>query len=197
MKKRIGMCMASLAMVGALALTGCGGSDAPSPNAGSGSDDGYTLVKEGTLSVGTSAEYPPFEYIEDGEYRGFDLELAEAIADDLGLELEIGNMDFDGLCAAVASGTKYDVAFGAITITPKREKQVDFTDPYYMDDQALITSSAIVLYLYPSPKGLNTKTSLRRKPQARPQTAHSDPYARRVLPSPLGHVREGRRYSTP
>ncbi|MBS5735523.1 MAG: transporter substrate-binding domain-containing protein, partial [Collinsella intestinalis] len=80
MKKRIGMCMASLAMVGALALTGCGGSDAPSPNAGSGSDDGYTLVKEGTLSVGTSAEYPPFEYIEDGEYRGFDLELAEAIA---------------------------------------------------------------------------------------------------------------------
>ena len=139
MKKRIGMCMASLAMVGALALTGCGGSDAPSPNAGSGSEDGYTLVKEGTLSVGTSAEYPPFEYIEDGEYRGFDLELAEAIADDLGLELEIGNMDFDGLCAAVASGTKYDVAFGAITITPKREKQVDFTDPYYMDDQAIVT----------------------------------------------------------
>ncbi|MFR3450598.1 MAG: ABC transporter substrate-binding protein [Collinsella sp.] len=97
------------------------------------------MVEDGTFTIGTSAEYEPFEYMEDGEYKGFDLELAELIADDLGLDFEIVNMDFDGLCAAVASGTKMDAAFGAITITPKREKQVDFTDSYYMDDQAIVT----------------------------------------------------------
>ncbi len=138
--KNLGALAATIAMTGALALTGCG-SDAPAAGSDGASSSGapYTLVNEGKLTIGTSAEYEPFEYMEDGEYKGFDLELAELIADDLGLDFEIVNMDFDGLCAAVASGTKMDAAFGAITITPKREKEVDFTDSYYMDDQAIVT----------------------------------------------------------
>ena len=54
-----------------------------------------SLVSDGKLTIGTSAEYEPFEYMEDGEYKGFDLELAQAIADDLGLDLQIENVDFD------------------------------------------------------------------------------------------------------
>ena len=77
--------------------------------------------------------------MEDGEYKGFDLELAQAIADDLGLELKIENVDFDTIVPGVASGTKYDMGIAAITATPEREKEVGFTDSYYMDDQAIVT----------------------------------------------------------
>lgn len=140
--KKLGAAAASLAFAGALALTGCGNSDAPADAAGSADASGsdtMQLVTDGTLTIGTSAEYEPFEYMEDGEYKGFDLELAQAIADDLGLELKIENVDFDTIVPGVASGTKYDMGIAAITATPEREKEVGFTDSYYMDDQAIVT----------------------------------------------------------
>lgn len=140
--KKLGAVAASLAFAGALALTGCGNSDAPADAAGSADASGsdtMQLVTDGTLTIGTSAEYEPFEYMEDGEYKGFDLELAQAIADDLGLELKIENVDFDTIVPGVASGTKYDIGIAAITATPEREKEVGFTDSYYMDDQAIVT----------------------------------------------------------
>lgn len=132
--------LVTTALMGVLALTGCGGAattDAGSADAGS--DSGYTLVNDGKLTIGTSAEYEPFEYMEDGEYKGFDLELAAALADELDLELQIENVDFDGIIAGVASGAKYDIGVAAITATPEREEEVDFTDAYYMDDQAIVT----------------------------------------------------------
>lgn len=140
--KKLGAVAASLAFAGALALTGCGNSDASADAAGSADASGsdtMQLVTDGTLTIGTSAEYEPFEYMEDGEYKGFDLELAQAIADDLGLELKIENVDFDTIVPGVASGTKYDMGIAAITATPEREKEVGFTDSYYMDDQAIVT----------------------------------------------------------
>lgn len=140
--KKLGAVAASLAFAGALALTGCGNSDAPADAAGSADASGsdtMQLVTDGMLTIGTSAEYEPFEYMEDGEYKGFDLELAQAIADDLGLELKIENVDFDTIVPGVASGTKYDMGIAAITATPEREKEVGFTDSYYMDDQAIVT----------------------------------------------------------
>lgn len=140
--KKLGAVAASLAFAGALALTGCGNSDAPADAAGSADASGsdtMQLVTDDTLTIGTSAEYEPFEYMEDGEYKGFDLELAQAIADDLGLELKIENVDFDTIVPGVASGTKYDMGIAAITATPEREKEVSFTDSYYMDDQAIVT----------------------------------------------------------
>ena len=140
--KKLGSVAASLAFAGALALTCCGNSDAPADAAGSADASGsdtMQLVTDGTLTIGTSAEYEPFEYMEDGEYKGFDLELAQAIADDLGLELKIENVDFDTIVPGVASGTKYDMGIAAITATPEREKEVGFTDSYYMDDQAIVT----------------------------------------------------------
>lgn len=143
--QKFGAFAAAIAMTGALALTGCGEADAPAAGSAGSTDGasdngaGYTLVNEGKLTIGTSAEYEPFEYMEDGEYKGFDLELAAAIADDLGLDLQIENVDFDTIVPGVASGTKYDAGFAAITATPEREEEVDFTDSYYMDDQAIVT----------------------------------------------------------
>lgn len=139
--KKFGAIAASVAMVGVMALSGCGGA---ADNAGSAPAEdaaaiGYSLANEGKLTIGTSAEYEPFEYMVDGEYKGFDLDLAAALADELGLDLEIVNMDFDGICAGVASGTKFDIGVAAISVTPEREEEVDFTDPYYMDDQSIVT----------------------------------------------------------
>lgn len=112
--KKLGAFAATGAMALALALTGCGSSNATSgSDAGSSSPDNakvekvdgskeYALVKDGTLTVGTSAEYAPFEYKDDnGDYQGFDLELIKAIADKLGLDVEYVNNDFDTLVPAL------------------------------------------------------------------------------------------------
>lgn len=135
------------AAIAGLGLVGCGGnSTSGTSSAGSSagsvassSKDGYTLVKDGTLTVGTAAEYEPFEYMEDGQYKGFDLDLIQDIAKKLGLTVEFANVDFDTIVPGVSSGAKYDVGIGAITVTPERKKEVDFTDSYYMDDQAIVT----------------------------------------------------------
>ena len=137
--KRTGIIAAALSIAGALALAGCGGPGSSDAGGAQPTEDGYALVAPGKLTIGTSAEYEPFEYMEGGEYKGFDIELSRAIADELGLELEIVNMDFDGVCAGVASATKFDIGVAAITSTPEREDQVDFTESYYMDDQAIVT----------------------------------------------------------
>ena len=138
--KKLGAFAATGAMALALALTGCGSSNATSGSdaSSSSSDDAkvekvdgskeYALVKDGTLTVGTSAEYAPFEYKDDnGDYQGFDLELIKAIGDKLGLDVEYVNNDFDTLVPGVASGAKYDVSIAAITDTPEREKEVTFS----------------------------------------------------------------------
>ena len=135
------------AAIAGLGLVGCGGSPtsgtssagSSAGSAASSSKDGYTLVKDGTLTVGTAAEYEPFEYMEDGQYKGFDLDLIQDIAKKLGLTVEFANVDFDTIVPGVSSGAKYDVGIGAITVTPERKKEVDFTDSYYMDDQAIVT----------------------------------------------------------
>ena len=135
------------AAIAGLGLVGCGGNStsgtssagSSAGSAASSSKDGYTLVKDGTLTVGTAAEYEPFEYMEDGQYKGFDLDLIQDIAKKLGLTVEFANVDFDTIVPGVSSGAKYDVGIGAITVTPERKKEVDFTDSYYMEDQAIVT----------------------------------------------------------
>ncbi|ACL70626.1 basic amino acid ABC transporter substrate-binding protein [Halothermothrix orenii] len=87
--------------------------------------------------VGTSADFPPFEYVEDGEFVGFDMDLIRAIAEVEGFEVEIRDMSFDSLIAALKSGN-IDIAIAGMTITEKREKVVDFSIPYYTANQSVI-----------------------------------------------------------
>ncbi len=82
------------------------------------------------LIVGTNAEFPPFEYIGDsGEPEGFDIALINAIADKLGMEIQIENLEFASLVGAI--GTKIDVAIAGMTIEEERLEMVDFSNPYY------------------------------------------------------------------
>ena len=96
------------------------------------------LLTAGKLTVGTSPDFPPFENLENDEYVGLDMDLAKALADKLGLELELKNLQFDAIVPAVAAGGQVDLGISGITIEPEREEQVDFSDPYYIDDLAVV-----------------------------------------------------------
>jgi polar amino acid transport system substrate-binding protein len=89
------------------------------------------------LIVGTSAGFRPFEYREKGEVTGFDIDLMKAIGAELGREVVVQDMDFDALIEAVSTGT-IDVVAAGMTITDERKERVDFSQAYFVADQAVL-----------------------------------------------------------
>lgn len=136
--------------VAALALTACGGSsastassvassaassEAASTSAAAGE---LTTVEAGKLTMATNAAFPPYEMTTDaGEFEGIDIETAQAIADKLGLELQIDDMDFDAALLAVQQG-KSDMVMAGVTVTDERQNVMDFTDSYATGIQSII-----------------------------------------------------------
>ena len=106
-----------------------------------GCDNGGTTVKDiedaGKIVMATSPDFPPFESLEGKEVVGIEVEIMEKVADELGVELEIVQMDFDLVLPGVQAG-KYDVGVSGISVTPAREKNVLFTDPYCLAAQAIV-----------------------------------------------------------
>lgn len=101
---------------------------------------GMTAMAEGdVLVMATNAEFPPYEYREGDEIVGIDAEVAALIADKLGMELQIDDMAFDSVLAAVQSG-KADIAMAGITVTEERKMTVDFTDTYTKATQMIIVA---------------------------------------------------------
>ena len=96
-----------------------------------------TEYPNGTLVMATNAAFDPYEYIENGEIVGIDAEFAKALCDKLGYDLEIEDMEFDSIIAAVVSG-KADFGMAGMTVTPEREEQIDFTDTYCTAAQNII-----------------------------------------------------------
>lgn len=129
-----------LAGVLAIGIAGCsGGSSNSESKSDNSTKSGYSLVKDGTLTVGTSADYPPFENLENGEAVGLDIDIAKAVAEELGLKCEVKNLQFDAILPAIQSGGQVDIGISGITVDPDRKKTVDFTSSYYTDDQAIAT----------------------------------------------------------
>lgn len=93
-----------------------------------------------TVTVGTSADFPPFEYIENGQFVGFDMDLMREIAKIAGFELKFVDMSFDSLIPALRAG-QIDVAAAAMTITDERKMVVDFSMPYWTADQSIIVKA--------------------------------------------------------
>ena len=91
----------------------------------------------GKIVMGTNAAFPPFEYVEGSKVVGFDASMAQYIANDCGKTLEISDMAFDGLIAALQSGSIDFVAAG-MTATEERRQNVDFSEPYYESKQVVI-----------------------------------------------------------
>ena len=97
-----------------------------------------TTLKEGTLTVGSCLDYRPFEFTKNGELTGFDVEIMEEIASRMGLTgVTWVKANFDTIFIALATGQRFDAVAAASTITPEREQQVDFSEPYYNSRQSL------------------------------------------------------------
>ena len=117
--------LAAASVMAVAALAGCGSSD--------------------KLIMGTNAAFPPFEYTTSqglvGEFDGIDVAIANKIAENVGKELQIEDMEFDGLVASVSTG-KVDMVVAGMTATDEKKQSVDFSDPYYVaSDNTDITSA--------------------------------------------------------
>lgn len=158
MKKALSL-MTAAALV--LSLAACGStassaasSEAASPEAASSNDASseaasseaasetetaeLSTVEPGKLIMSTNAAFPPYEMTTDsGEFEGIDIETAQAIADKLGLELQIDDMDFDAALLAVQQG-KSDMVMAGVTVTDERQNVMDFTDSYATGIQSII-----------------------------------------------------------
>ena len=128
MKKIIALTLAVL-MVAAL-LTGCGSKA---------DKNGLKTVESGKLIMATNAAFPPYEYIEGNEIVGIDAEIAGAIANKLGLELVIDDMEFDAIIEAVKGG-KADIGLAGMTVTPERQEVINFTTSYATGVQVVIVT---------------------------------------------------------
>lgn len=144
MKKKLAVLLAA-AMALSTALAGCGSSSS------SAAATAETTGSDGreTLRVAMSADYAPFDWLQDddsngavktsnGSYmNGYDVIMAKKIADDLGMDLEITQVDWDGLILSISSDM-VDCAIAGMSITSERAQSVDFTDPYYTADIVLV-----------------------------------------------------------
>lgn len=95
------------------------------------------IKSSGKLVIATSPDFPPFENIEGGEAVGIEIEIAKMLANELGVELVIEQMDFDSVLPGIQSG-KYDLGVSGITVTEKRQENADFTNPYFMAAQVIV-----------------------------------------------------------
>ena len=156
MKKYFAMILAGMM---AVSLAACGGSsnapaaapaaepaaeaeaqteEAEAPEAEAQTDAAFTTVAAGELHMATNAAFPPYEMTSDnGGYEGIDVEIATMIAQKLGLELVVDDMEFGSVITSVQSG-KADIAMAGLTVTEERMKNVDFTESYATGVQVII-----------------------------------------------------------
>ena len=126
--KKIALILAVIMMLGL--LTGCG-------------KKGITvkdIQKAGELVVATSPDFPPFENLENGEVVGIEIDLLNIICEKLGVKLKIEQMNFDSVLPGIQAG-KFDLGASGISVTPEREKNVLFTDPYCLAAQAIVVTA--------------------------------------------------------
>ena len=129
MKKLLAAVLA-LTMLLALAACGSGNSDT---NTASGS------AGKTTVTVATSPDFPPFESLDGSEVVGIEVDILQAITGKLGLEMQLEQMDFESVIPGVQAG-KFDIGMSGITITEDRQKNCDFTQPYFLASQAIVVT---------------------------------------------------------
>ena len=129
MKKLLAAVLA-LTMLLALAACGSGNSDT---NTASGS------AGKTTVTVATSPDFPPFESLDGSEVVGIEVDILQDITGKLGLEMQLEQMDFESVIPGVQAG-KFDIGMSGITITADRQKNCDFTQPYFLASQAIVVT---------------------------------------------------------
>lgn len=132
MNKSIKMIALVLSLVTVLSmLVGCGSS----------ADDTSDPSGEATkLVVATSPDFPPFESLEGGDVVGIEVDILKLVAEKMGMELDIQQMDFDSVIPGLQAG-KFDVGMSGITVTDERKANVDFSSVYFMAAQAIVVTA--------------------------------------------------------
>lgn len=131
-KKILALATASLLAVTTL-LSGCGAKDdTAASNTADKNDKAATVLK-----MGTNATFQPYEYKEGEEFKGIDIDIAEAVAKELGMELEVVDMEFDSIITSVQKG-EVDFGMAGMTVTDERKAEVDFTSSYATGVQVVI-----------------------------------------------------------
>lgn len=127
------------AVMAATLLCGCGSksTDTAEDATVAAGEATVSTVTDGVLTMATNAYFPPYEYYEGSEIVGIDAEIAQAIADKLGLELKIEDMEFDSIITAVQTG-KADMGLAGMTVTEERLQTVNFSDTYATGIQSVI-----------------------------------------------------------
>ncbi|MCM3502841.1 amino acid ABC transporter substrate-binding protein [Microbacterium sp. P26] len=135
-RRRLTVLAATLGL-SALALTACSGGSSTTDSA-AGADLG--LVSGGTLTVATEGTYRPFSYHEGaGELTGFDVEIAKAVADKLGLQVKFQETQWDAIFAGLDAG-RFDVIANQVSINPDRQAKYDFSSPYTVSRGVIVTT---------------------------------------------------------
>jgi polar amino acid transport system substrate-binding protein len=98
------------------------------------------LVQDGSVTICSDTPYEPFQFREDGEDTGYDIDLIREIASRAGLDIEVIDLPFEGILGSLAAG-QCDLVASAVTITDERAEQVDFSDPYFDADQSLLVKA--------------------------------------------------------
>ena len=147
----------ALALVFALfGLAGCGGAEeepAEEPTEEP-MEETFETIEPGLILVGSDTAFPPFEFIENNEVKGFDVDLMNAIGDKLGYDVEFKTEIFDTLIPTLQAGGKFDVIASGMTIKPERQELIDFSDPYYDSNQSIAMKKGST---YASPSDLAGK----------------------------------------
>ena len=131
MKKIFAIALILTMVIGVLSFAGC------SNNTNTGSTSASTEASKETIVMATNAQFPPYEYYEGEVIVGIDAEIAQAIADDMGVNLEIVSIEFDSILTGVQTG-KYDFGMAGMTVTDERKQAVDFSDTYATAKQVII-----------------------------------------------------------
>lgn len=147
MKKLTKLLSIALAGVMCFSMAGCGGSVGSSEGTTEGTtgeavasaDGGIELSQEGKLIWGTNAEFAPYEYMEGSEVVGIDAEIADALAEKLGLTAQVENMAFNAIVPAVTTG-KVDIGLAGMTADEERKKNVNFSEPYVEAGQVIVVN---------------------------------------------------------
>jgi polar amino acid transport system substrate-binding protein len=136
--RRITALLLALAMIAAVvALAGCGGTKTETTETTGTETADIKLVKEGVLTVGSDTAFPPFESMNGATAEGFDVDLAEAIAKELGYTMDFTSQKFDTLIPQLNAGGTFDIILSGMTITPEREQEILFSEPYIDSNQSI------------------------------------------------------------
>ena len=133
MKRVLSIILVLLLLV---SVVGCAQNDVSRKNDRS-DDDNNKPVDGGKLIMATNAAFPPYEYKEGDTYKGIDIEIAQAIADKLGMELVIEDIEFGAVLFGVGEG-KYDMGMAGITVTDERKQSMDFSNTYATNVQVIL-----------------------------------------------------------